>query len=90
MTYRVDFSIYELSSSGGSVPDSLAVEVNGHLCRMRGTDHQPVRCAALVGQLGSQVSCGIYPWRPSPCREFSEGSDACARVRQRHGLGQAF
>ena len=52
MTYRVDFSIYELSSSGGSVPDSLAVEVNGHLCRMRGTDHQPVRCVALGGKLG--------------------------------------
>ncbi|MDP3809952.1 MAG: YkgJ family cysteine cluster protein, partial [Hydrogenophaga sp.] len=30
--------------------------------------------------------CGIYEWRPSPCREFEEGSDACTRARQRHGM----
>lgn len=89
-SFRVDFAREELDEAGGTVPAGLAVDVTRNICRMRGTDHQPVRCAALVGQLGSQVSCGIYPWRPSPCREFAEGSDACVRVRQRHGLGQAF
>lgn len=29
---------------------------------------------------------GIYEWRPSPCREFEAGGDACSRVRQRHQL----
>jgi Fe-S-cluster containining protein len=53
---------------------------------MRGTDHVPIRCAALTGKLGEKVGCGIYEWRPSPCREFEEGSDACARARQRHGM----
>ena len=64
----------------------LAVEVNDALWRMRGTDHSPPRCAALTGKVGEKVACGIYEWRPSPCHEFAEGSDACLRARQRHGL----
>ena len=84
--FRVDFSVYELDDMGGHVPAGLTVEVNGSTCRMRGTDHVPIRCAALVGQVGQQATCGIYEWRPSPCREFEEGSDACARARQRHQL----
>lgn len=83
---RVDFSTYELDEAGGSVPSGLAVEVNGTTARMRGTDHWPPRCAALSGTVGIQVGCGIYEWRPSPCREFEEGSEACDRARQRHGL----
>ncbi|CAN7745364.1 YkgJ family cysteine cluster protein [Pseudorhodoferax sp. LjRoot39] len=84
--FRVDFSVHELLSEGGSVPDGLTVEVNGHTARMRGTDHVPVRCAALTGQLGQHVGCGIYEWRPSPCREFEAGSEACDRARARHGM----
>ena len=53
---------------------------------MRGTDHQPVRCAALTGTVGERAACGIYEWRPAPCREFEEGSDACDRARARHGM----
>ncbi len=45
-----------------------------------------LRCAALTGQVGQRVACGIYEWRPSPCQEFAAGSDACQRARQRHGL----
>lgn len=84
--FRVDFSIYELDTEGGQVPAGLTVEVNGNTCRMRGTDHVPIRCAALTGKVGQHVGCGIYEWRPSPCREFSEGSDACQRARARHHL----
>ena len=84
--FRVDFSVYELQSEGGTVPDGLAVEVTGNSARMRGTDHVPIRCAALTGVVGQRAGCGIYEWRPSPCREFEEGSDACARARARHGL----
>ena len=85
-SFRVDFAVCELDDMGGTVPSGLAVDVNGSTCRMRGTDHVPSRCAALTGQVGSQVACGIYEWRPSPCREFAEGSDACERARARHGL----
>ena len=85
-SFRVDFSSCELDDAGGQVPSGLAVQVNGNTWRMRGTDHVPSRCAALTGRVGEQVACGIYEWRPSPCREFHEGSDACARARIRHGL----
>jgi uncharacterized protein len=84
--YRVDFSVHELQSQGGCVPDGLAVDVNDALARMRGTDHQPPRCAALTGKLGERVACGIYEWRPGPCRELEAGSDACNQARRRHGL----
>jgi uncharacterized protein len=85
-SFRVDFSLMETQDEGGLVPDGLAIEVTHHTARMRGTDHSPPRCAALTGLIGQRVACGIYEWRPSPCREFSEGSDACKRARARHGL----
>jgi GNAT superfamily N-acetyltransferase len=85
----VDFSTWELDINNGTVPCGLTVEVTGGTSRMRGTDHVPARCAALTGKLGQKVGCGIYEWRPSPCREFEEGSDACAQARRRHGLQQA-
>jgi Fe-S-cluster containining protein len=85
-SFRVDFSVHECDDQGGRVPTGLTDRLNDSLCRMRGTDHQRVRCAALTGTLGQRVACGIYEWRPSPCREFSEGSDACQRARSRHGL----
>lgn len=84
--FRVDFSVSELSSEGGSVPDGLAAGLTSMTARMRGTDYASPRCAALTGTPGQRVGCGIYEWRPSPCREFAEGSEACARARSRHGL----
>ncbi len=85
-SFRVDFSARERDSEGGSVPQGLTVDVTDNTSRMRGTDHVPARCAALTGKLGQKVGCGIYEWRPSPCREFDEGSDACIRARRRHGM----
>ena len=84
--FRVDFSVQEVDTEGGSVPAGLAVEVTASTARMRGTDHLPVRCAALTGRIGERAACGIYEWRPSPCRELEPGSDACAVARSRHGL----
>jgi uncharacterized protein len=85
-SYRVDFSVHELLSMGGTVPDGLTGEVNEHTCRMRGTDHSPVRCAALSGKIGEHVGCGIYEWRPNPCHELEAGSYGCEKARARHGL----
>ena len=64
----------------------LADEVTDATWRLRGTDHSPPRCAALTGQVGEKVACGIYEWRPSPCREFEEGGEACIRARLRLGV----
>jgi Fe-S-cluster containining protein len=85
-SFRVDFSAHEIDDAGGCVPAGLTVEVNDALARMRGTDHTPPRCAALTGRIGEHTPCGIYEWRPSPCREFEAGSDACLAARRRHGL----
>jgi Fe-S-cluster containining protein len=84
--FRVDFSILEMEELGGTVPVGLVVEVTGSTMRMRGTDHLPSRCAALTGKVGERASCGIYEWRPNPCRELEPGSDACGKARARHGL----
>lgn len=83
---RVDFSIHETQEYGGRVPQGLAEPITDTLCRLRGTDYARPRCAALTGTVGEKVACGIYEWRPSPCREFAAGSDACNRVRRRHHL----
>ena len=69
------------------MPDGLADTLTIGLARMRGTDYAKPRCAALSGQLGDAVRCGIYEWRPAPCREFEEGSRACLQARARHGYG---
>ena len=84
--FRVDFSVHELDSQGGCVPDGLAVEVTERTQRLRGTDHTPPRCAALTGRIGERVACGIYEWRPNPCRELEPASTDCQRARLRHGL----
>jgi uncharacterized protein len=85
-SFRVDFAVEESEDEGGPVPAGLSQPLTATLHRLRGTDHSPPRCAALSGRIGEQVSCGIYPWRPNPCHEFSEGSEACERARRRHGL----
>ena len=82
----MDFAAEELEEHGGSVPSGLAVPVNGSTCRMRGTDHSPARCAALTGTIGVRAACGIYEWRPNPCRELEPGCAACERARAQHGL----
>jgi Fe-S-cluster containining protein len=84
--YRVDFAVDEIESEGGAVPAGLAVAVTATTWRMRGTDHLPVRCAALTGKVGERAACGIYEWRPNPCRELEPGSSGCERARARHGL----
>ena len=81
--YRVDFDRRDLDAR---FPEALVIDLNEHLLRLRGTDHQPPRCAALSGRIGERVRCGVYEWRPGPCRELEAGSDACNAARRRHGL----
>lgn len=85
-SYRVEFSVYELDSMGGTVPEALTETVNGATCRMRGTGEVPIRCVALDGQLGELALCRIYEQRPHPCAELQEGSYGCNKARVRHGL----
>jgi len=88
--FRVDFHCSELRGNAYAwemgVPPELTLPVTASLVRMRGTDAAPPRCVALIGDIGQQTTCAIYPARPSPCREFGPEHDACAQARQRHGL----
>ena len=90
--FRVTFHYSELESEGGCVPDSLADAETSTLYRLRGTDYARPRCAALCGEIGVAVSCGIYPERPAPCRDFAplaalgQFTTACNAARRRHGL----
>ena len=91
-SFRVDFAREEWGGDGGPVPEGLAEPITGSLCRLRGTDHHPPRCAALVGRVGERVHCAIHEWRPAPCREFGPrapmgiGDEACDRARRRFGM----
>lgn len=85
--YRVDFHRLDLDTApGGAVPAGLTLPLTANLVRLRGTDDMPPRCAALEGEIGSRVRCGMYAVRPGPCQELEAASDACNRARRRHGL----
>ena len=87
---RVDFHPAELVGGafawGEGVPVAMTLPVTPAIVRMCGTDAAPPRCVALAGEVGVAVACTIYDVRPSPCREFEAGSDACRQARRRHGL----
>ena len=70
----------------GKVPAHLTQAINPHYVCMNGTEKKPVKCTALKGEVGQQVSCDIYENRSSTCREFSQGSAECNQARNMHGL----
>ncbi len=91
--YRVSFHWSEADATlGGVTPEPLTVKLTAHHAALRGTEHAPPRCVALVGNIGKRVDCSIYALRPSPCRElqasWSNGkrNDRCDQARAAHGL----
>ena len=84
--YRVEFSVYELQSLGGTVPDDLAHEVNGNRWRMNGTAQHPIRCVALTDLGNGCTGCSIYAQRSTPCRDFPFASYGCHDTRQKFQL----
>lgn len=92
-SYRVAFHWSEADPrTHGRTPAELTERLDTQRVAMLGTQAREPRCVALRGSLGEAVSCGIYPQRPSPCRELmpawehGEPSPQCDRARQRHGL----
>ena len=47
---------------------------------------RPDGACVHLGTRDNPNDCSIYAIRGTTCREFEAGSDACTRVRQRHGL----
>lgn len=76
----------------GRVPVELTVPVSETRLAMRGTELQQRRCCALEGQIGHWVSCSIYQFRPTACREFKASwemgvsNHSCDRARTIYGL----
>lgn len=62
---------------------------------MMGTETNTPRCCALLGVVGTKVSCTIYENRPSGCRSFlrswehgqdAEGNFLCDKARAAFGM----
>lgn len=70
----------------------MTIKVTASQRAMRGTELSQPRCCALQGDIGLSVSCGIYPLRASPCREFAPSwennlhNPRCDRARIAWGL----
>jgi hypothetical protein len=79
-------------AKAGGVPVELTEAVDLHRVAMKGTLSKPVRCVALEGEIGCQVSCTIHPRRSSACREFPASWEDgvhhldCDRARASFGL----
>ncbi len=86
-SFRVSFYWGETSAhEQGTVPAELTKAISPHHVCMKGTEQKPVRCIALMGEVGCEVSCSIYEQRSSTCRQFEAGSEDCAKARKIHGL----
>jgi len=86
-SFRVSFYWGETTAhENGTVPTELTEPVSPHHVCMKGTSQKPVRCIALDGTIGTQVSCNIYTLRSSTCREFEAGTEDCAKARKMHGM----
>jgi Fe-S-cluster containining protein len=91
--FRVSFYWSEAEPFlGGSVPAELTAPLTPQRVAMRGTLCSPLRCIALQGEIGKEVKCGIYPLRPTPCRELDpwdasgQPDEKCSRARAAHNL----
>lgn len=85
-SFRVSFYWAEADDGGGTVPAHLTEQRDAfHRC-MKGTWASQPRCIALQGEVGQEVSCGIYPLRSSTCRAVEEGDAQCRRARELCGL----
>src|SRR5699024_6531744 len=90
--FRVSFFWGVAESAGVSVPDQYLAAVSPTYVAMQGTQRQPVRCIALAGEVGAEVSCTIYAQRSTSCREFQaswqngEHNPDCDAARIAHGL----
>lgn len=92
-TFRISFHWSEAQPHNPDGPPADLVEpLRWHEVAMRGTSCARPRCIALRGTIGVDGHCGIYPQRPSVCREvepsweFGRHSPQCDKGRIAHGL----
>lgn len=80
--FRVSFYWAE----GEQIPDQMVEPLTAVYSCMQGTNQKNPRCIALEGEIGQQVSCGIYQLRSSSCKEVQAGDPQCNKARHAYGL----
>src|SRR5689334_14026830 len=93
-TFRVSFYWGEADDlTPGGVPVELTEEAPPFRRVMKGTNQRHnMRCVALEGRFGEEVSCSVYSSRPSPCRAFEASYEngtknkRCDEARAKYGL----
>lgn len=83
--FRVSF--YWAEAEELAIPRNLVEHISPVYSCMAGSNQKAPRCAALEGEIGRGVRCGIYLQRPSPCHEVQIGDARCQQARAKHGLG---
>jgi Fe-S-cluster containining protein len=92
-TWKVCFPAIEVDTRNTiGVPIEFTVPLSETRLAMKGTELRQKRCCALKGQIGSEVSCSIYPFRPTVCQVFKASweigvsNHSCDRARTIYGL----
>lgn len=80
--YRVSFYWAEAEL----IPEHMVEPLTAVYSCMKGTNQAQVKCVALQGEVGRQVSCSIYPIRSSSCKEVQIGDSHCNKARLAHNL----
>ena len=83
-SFRVSFYWAEAPERG--LPKGWTEQVTPHLSCMKGTNASAPYCAALGKGKAGAMACGVYPQRPSPCREVDIGDEKCSKARAIHDL----
>lgn len=80
--FRVSFYWAE----GLAMPEHFTEPVTAVYSCMVGTNQQNPRCIALTGEIGKQVSCGMYEARSSSCKEVQIADEQCNKARRAHHM----
>ena len=80
--YRVSFYWAEAER----MPANMVEPLTAVYSCMKGTNQAQVKCIALQGEVGQQVSCSIYTIRSSTCKEVQIADDHCNKARLAHNL----
>lgn len=68
------------------MPEHYTEPVNAVYSCMAGTNQPSPRCIALGGEIGRQVSCGMYAERSSSCQAVKMADSQCNKARIAHHL----
>lgn len=68
------------------MPEHYTEPVTAVYSCMKGTNQKQPRCIALEGEVGQQVSCGMYELRSSSCKEVQIADEQCNKARRHHNM----